>query len=72
MKRWPIIVARTVGAVVGFFGTFYIGMAVNLGTSLTTTATVVLTIVCPVIRAICGSGGSFSSSMACCTAALHL
>ena len=49
MKRWPIITAGVAGAVIGFLGTVYVGMAVGLATSLTTTATVVLVVLCPVI-----------------------
>ena len=52
MKRWPIIAARTAGAVTGFLGTVYVGMAMGLATSLTTTATVVLLVIVPVIYAI--------------------
>lgn len=52
MKRWPVITASIVGAIVGYLGVFYMGMAVGLGTSLTTTATVILVIVCPVIYTI--------------------
>jgi hypothetical protein len=49
VKLWPIIAASTAGAIVGFLGTVYVGMAMNLGTSLTSTATVLLVIVCPPI-----------------------
>jgi len=52
MKRWPIITAGVAGAVIGFLGTVYVGMAMGLATSLTTTATVILVGVCPVIYAI--------------------
>ena len=52
MKRWPIVAAGVMGAVIGFLGVIYTGTAINLGTSLTTTATVILVIICPVIYAI--------------------
>ena len=52
MKRWPILAAGTAGAVTGFLGTVYVGMAMGLATSLTTTATVMLVVICPVIYAI--------------------
>jgi hypothetical protein len=52
MKRWPIIAAGAAGAVTGFIGTVYVGMAVGLATSLTTTATVILLVICPVIYSI--------------------
>jgi hypothetical protein len=52
MKRWPIVAAGTAGAVIGFLGTVYVGMALGLATSLTTPTTVVLVIICPVIYAI--------------------
>lgn len=52
MKRWPIIAAGTAGAVTGFLGTLYVGMAMGLATSLTTTATVVLVVIVPVIHTI--------------------
>ena len=52
MKSWPIVAAGIAGASVGFLGTIYVGMAMNLATSLTKTATVLLVIVCPVIYSI--------------------
>jgi len=52
MKRWPIVAAGTAGAVIGFLGIVYVGMAMGLATSPTTTATVILVIICPVIYAI--------------------
>jgi hypothetical protein len=52
MKRWPIITAFIVGAIVGFLCVVYVGMAFGLATSLTTTATVVLVAICPVIYSI--------------------
>ena len=52
MKRWPIIAAGTAGAITGFLGTVYVGMAMGLATSLTTTATVALIVIVPVIHAI--------------------